>query len=922
MRTSPLLRATGIPLLLAALTLLHFAPLAFSGLIPGRGDTFNYFYPWWTARNAALLAGELPLWSPDIFMGVPLLANPQAGVFYPPNWLTLPLDAPAGIRLSILLHVFFALWGMYRLARRSLQPAPALAAALLFGLGGYVGAHVEQINQLQGMAWTPWLLLWLLRALQGSRRCLLLLPAGLALQFLSGHVQLTFISGIGLALAALLHSRPAATAGRPRQVAGALTLLLPVAAMALLLAAPQLLPTLELSGVSQRSGGLTAAEALTFSFSPLLAGRGLLPGYEGLLFGEYVAYSGVIGLGLALLALFLPRRGERPREALLWAVLALAGLTLALGEFNPLWKLLVRLPGFNFFRVPARWLLLFATGSAMLSGHALQALLYGGWRPRQWQLLLVTAPLLALMALSPLVAGQPGAVIGQAAPTALSWLAWALALVALLLLLRFLPRLGRARGATLTVIALGAELFLAGRVLPFNQLLPPETWREERHTVSRLRAWNEGLVPPERFLSISELLFEPGDQDLLQARHADLGLSPLASRWALVATKRQEILAPNLALARGLPGVDGFGGGLLPTRWYTAFSQLLDSEPYPDGRLHYSLGRRQEVCRHFCVPEMRWLQLTNTRYLIGDRTQELRHAGVTFDTQLAQLQGPGLTIHSANPEAFGADALDLLVEADAMPSADFIDAEGRRRPLRLTGGPVPAYDLFHLRLQAGATLTPERIEIRSDSAGGVVAATLVDTRSGDYRQLTPDPWRRLLAREVKVYVNDAALPRAFIVPGALLETDDEAALAKMRNPQFDPQHLVLINSPLPFPVLPALPTIEPQILTPPADPGTARITRYTATEIDLAVAVDSAEAAWLVISDAWYPGWEATVDGAPFPLLRGNLMFRVIAVPQGRSEVSLRYRPAWLPGALLIGAVAWLLWLPAFGHSLRRKEDP
>ena len=199
MRHSPQLRAAGVPLLLLALTLLHLAPLAFSGLILGRGDAFNYFYPWWTARNAAFMAGELPLWSPDIFMGVPLLANPQAGTFYPLNWPLLPLSAPDGIRLSALLHVFLALWGAYRLARRRLDTVPALAAALLFGLGGFVGAHVEQINQLQGMAWLPWLLLWLLRALQGSRSCLLLLAAGLALQFLSGHTQTTFISGVGLA---------------------------------------------------------------------------------------------------------------------------------------------------------------------------------------------------------------------------------------------------------------------------------------------------------------------------------------------------------------------------------------------------------------------------------------------------------------------------------------------------------------------------------------------------------------------------------------------------------------------------------------------------------------------------------------------------------------------------------------------------
>lgn len=912
MRHSPQLRAAGVPLLLLALTLLHLAPLAFSGLILGRGDAFNYFYPWWTARNAAFMAGELPLWSPDILMGVPLLANPQAGVFYPLNWPLLPLSAPEGIRLSILLHVFLALWGAYRLARRRLDTVPALAAALLFGLGGFVGAHVEQINQLQGMAWLPWLLLWLLRALQGSRSCLLLLAAGLALQFLSGHTQTSFISAAGLALTAALQAGTQAASGRRRRMARALLLLFSAAALALLLSAPQLLPTLELSGQSLRSGGLSPDEVLAFSLNPLVAARALLPNYDGLLFGEFVAYGGVIGLGLALLTLFLPRFPDLGRERTLWLALALVGLLLALGQFNPLWVLLSRTPGFNFFRVPARWLLLFSLGSAMLGGIALQALLHSAWRPRARQLAAVALVLPALMLASPLVIHEPAAVIGPDAPAPRSWLAWALALFALLILLRALPRLGPARGGALLLIALAAELHLAGRALPFNHLVPPDTWSEERPAVRQLRAWNEGLMPPERFLTISELLFETADQGAQQARHADLGLSPAAARWDLVALKSQEILTPNLALGRGLPGIDGFGGGLLPTRWYNAFSQLLAEEPHPDGRLHLSLGKIQQVCRRVCVPDERWLQLGNVRYLIADRTQELWHEGVRFDTQLAQLSGLAASVRAANPEGFSADALDLLVEAGSAPAAIFIDGEGEQRPLAIVSGPVPVYDLQHWRLRPDEAMAPQRIELRSKVAGDVVAASLVDTISGDFRQLTPDPWRRLYAQDVKVYASDDVLPRAFLVSAALYEPDQEAALLRMRAADFDPARSVLLHAPPPQQSAVAAAAAE-------APPGTVRVTRYTATEIDLVVASD--DPAWLLLTDAWYPGWEAWVDGAPAVVRRANLMFRALALPAGAQEVSFRYRPAWLPGALLVGAGAWLLWLSAFVLSLRRKES-
>ena len=74
--------------LILILPLLFFHQLAFSGKILARGDTYQYFYPYWDARNQAYRAGELPLWTPNLFMGVPLLANPQLGAYYPPNWLT------------------------------------------------------------------------------------------------------------------------------------------------------------------------------------------------------------------------------------------------------------------------------------------------------------------------------------------------------------------------------------------------------------------------------------------------------------------------------------------------------------------------------------------------------------------------------------------------------------------------------------------------------------------------------------------------------------------------------------------------------------------------------------------------------------------------------------------------------------------
>ncbi|MBC8097828.1 MAG: hypothetical protein H7Y11_00160, partial [Armatimonadetes bacterium] len=315
-RIFPLLACT-------ALTLLFFWKLALTDLILARGDTYTYFYPLWAARDAALRVGQLPLWTPDVLMGAPLLADPQLGTLYPPNWLTISLTPPDAVRISIVLHIVWAALGMFWLARRTVGVGVlgAWVAALAFTFGGYVGAHVEQINQLHGIAWLPWALLVYSAALRRPMRYLPLLAIVFALQVLSGHTQTVFMTGVALTIFGLLSANKT-----PRTMLGALLGLAVAALLAVVLALPQLYPTLELAGMSNRSGGFNPAQALAFSWNPLLIGRGLLPSYDAQVFGEYVAYPGVAALALALLGALTPNR-----RCWVWLALVAAGVLLALG---------------------------------------------------------------------------------------------------------------------------------------------------------------------------------------------------------------------------------------------------------------------------------------------------------------------------------------------------------------------------------------------------------------------------------------------------------------------------------------------------------------------------------------------------------------------------------------------------------------
>lgn len=899
-----------ILILLLALTLLFFHRLAFSGLILGRGDVYAYFYPYWQVRNAAFMNGQLPLWSPDIFMGVPLLANSQLGTFYPPNWPLAPFDPPTGITISLLAHVVWALLGAYWLARRAarLDALPALLAAVLFGLGGYMGAKAENINQFQALAWLPWIV-GIFHQAAGARvslHRLILLAAALALQTLAGHPQTVFITLVGLAVYGVITAvQPAATPGRRiRHALRPLFILAAAGVIVLLLALPQLVPTLELMGGSNRSGGLNPQQAMAFSLNPLIIGRGLLPSYDGLVFGEYVAYMGVIGLGLALVGAFSPAATRR----LAWIGLAAAGFGLALGVYNPLYWPLANLPGFSFFRVPARWLALFALAMALLAGMGLQVLKDGA-RPRGWVLALIAA-VTGGLALGTRLTDQIAVdVIGPAVPTAATTAAWAAALAVLVGSLMMIRRAGARQAATrqrIMIPLLGAaavlELFLASGVLAYNEVVPPDTYTAQRFTISQLRAYGETQTPPGRVLSISGLQFDPGDADTLIARYRELGLSDLAVRIALVDTKMRETLAANLPLVWGVPSIDGFDGGVLPTGWYTQFTSLL----LPPGELRTIDGRLREIlareeCRGACLPDQRWLNLTNTRYLITDKVYDLWYEDVAYDTQFSFNLAAGDTITLDELPPFEADAIDILYDCGAaacrVPVMTVTGANGQMQTTEPAGdeNTVDQFRRARRRLAAPDTIT--QLVIRADVPLALAAVTLVDTRAAVFQPVTLGDWRRVLSSDIKLYENRAVLPRALIVHEVITVPDtwqgSEDALIIMRDPAFDPAQTL---------ILAAEDSLNP---IPAGGTGAASITAYTGTRVEIRAQAD--QAGYLLLTDAYYPGWTAAVNGQPAPVYRADVMFRAVPVPSGDSTIVLEFRPGWYPGVLLLGGAAWLL---------------
>lgn len=329
------------------------------------GDCGVQFQPWNHILHQALRAGRLPLWSPLMYCGYPFAGEGQTEVFYPPTLvISRLLPSVPAIAWILICHLSIAAIGMYALARvLGHRPFAAWLGALVFGLSGFLFSHLHYIGMMSALPWVPWLILGAERAVRGPLLPGAALAAGAwGMIGLAGHPPTLFYASFAalfwLAWRAIAWRR--AVPGATRRALAAFAIIFTLGP---LLAAVQLLPTLELARNSMRA---LAAGQLEFIAASSLLPKHLLglvaPNWQGSpLLGqqEYVCYLGLVPLALAVIGA-ADRRGRLP------LVLALCAIILALAKGNPIYGVLRFVPGFSFFRAAARFLLLFTFGAALL----------------------------------------------------------------------------------------------------------------------------------------------------------------------------------------------------------------------------------------------------------------------------------------------------------------------------------------------------------------------------------------------------------------------------------------------------------------------------------------------------------------------------------------------------------------------------
>ena len=349
---------------------------------PLLSDAPFQFFPWIDFVSDELQEGRFPEWNPHVLGGVRVTPNGFVSAYYPGFWPMAFLEPLAFYDLFILLHLVVGALGVFWFARTlGVSEKVAWVAGLMVFVAAPWARLAVNVLHLVGMVWLPWALAatGLFMAAPSRRRA-----AGLAfivgLWVLGGGPQFVYFGMLAIIAYALVHllafRREQRYLVKGAGFVGALT-------VGVALAAPVVLPSIAISDEILRQR--EPVEAVTEArLPPEHMARLVLPDSRGnVADGAYIEgyngefdvdspFMGVTTLLLAMSAAFVPRRRETG-----W-LLGGAAVALILA-FMP-WPNAVLhavLPGYDRFRVSARWVSVIPALLAPAAALGLAALVAG-----------------------------------------------------------------------------------------------------------------------------------------------------------------------------------------------------------------------------------------------------------------------------------------------------------------------------------------------------------------------------------------------------------------------------------------------------------------------------------------------------------------------------------------------------------------
>lgn len=907
-RTRPWLEAAAIVLLALACVFMLYGHRWMSGRTVFRGAVQEQYYLLGQyAFDHRIIAdfsdGCFPLWNHLNALGTPLLGNMLSGVFYPLKPIIYVHDTLTARDAYLVLRLLLAALFTWALCRRlRLTFLPSAVAAMSFAFSGYMKMFVNE-NYLNADVLLPAALLFTLRLMDGRR-----LKDFFALFLVvfavvnNGHPEAAFYTLLLPAFVAALSARG------PRGLGRAVMILAPAFAVGIILSLPMVLPFLEYwsrgyhfhvpgAGFFHYSARQAAALVSPWFYGPAPAGApflftpeitwpsspGGVPAYSQTVVPWLAPSLGAAPLFLAALAgANLKKLGRIETSLLIYAVFFI-GVVFGL----PLFRLLGGAPLFSFsgnFKHPLPGV---ALGVAVLAGRGLQMVLEGkSGRTRVANTLTVfiLAVISLGMASDPLPSG--GAFLNR---HSLTIMAVTLLLGAWLAGLAPSRPDGKAAAAPFRVMAGLVALAVVMVVLVVD-----------------------GFQQPMR---------DPGYEQRIESPQTDrlLEVGPLERVYI-----SQDISPPNMnilfgladirvmdgvndrRLVRAINAINGHDRARAGTYWYRETGYL---QPMPD-RLGHPILRLFGVGYALMDGPLPYNRSTNRLLAEADITAPGPEYVGQARLPLGSATAPGLLAHppsriewrhgeeADNPGGYNPPYTSFHIKLAPALSREAAGHEPDGAWLMFSDGLDLAYarHIFPRLFPREVSLAP--LELGVDciefpaSCRKVVLYSLPgpsrdydhagwsDFRAGGSGDLSTGSWELLSAGRHWLYRDRDALPRSFLVSGAVAAEEDDA-LAMISSDDFDPRSAVLLSGQIPFEEeSPAGKGLPGNILS--VDYGAQRVMIETEMWRD----------GWLVLSDLYYPGWKCLVNGAARRIFRGDFCLRAVRVEAGARSVEMSYEPA------------------------------
>ena len=815
--------------------------------------------------------GHLPLWNPEVMAGHPQAGDTLSQPFYPPHIVLglffWPLEA---FGIQLLLQIWLAGLLMYTWMRTlKIGRKAAFSAALVWPLAGYHQAWSAYPFWLGTLAWLPAVAAaWEVARRNVNRahsaRAVALggLAAGLAV--MGGQLQFAVFGAIVLGVYGIGRTLGSTWPHIRRD----LNLGVAIAAIGVLVSSVHWLPAIDLardtvrppfSFDALRATGVPFGQLIT-AVAPWALGDPRHGDYVGAQnANEMALYIGLIPLLLVLSTPFA-RRG---RTTVIGAVLALGVISIATGTIIAAPLALV--PFIQRFGL-MRWLSMWPLAAALLIALGLDA-------PRDdpsaadrlRRAILAWTVIIMLLVTIAVVAGDPQPTIRPIDGLILA------GSVAALILWTYRPR----STARLALVLLIVFVDLVGR------------WHD--YTPSALI----DMAFP-RPLSIARMSEE---------RRSDV--------FRIATFQRDRIvLGPSVAPNVGLDEIGGYTSSGRAS--YRDFIERLSDPPGID-----ALASNANMVT-FSDANPLLLRMLNVRYVLADAplpdvAREIVRQPLcerTHTLTQGESIGRDITLHAG-----GLNRIDVRVANDADVAVHLVPFAGSDEHLAYAvldrvSSPVDGAPVNRAHVDNGSArlIRPMYFEPIADSDGrtfhvfidqpkgatGPTPEVCLDELGPVVDAWTTEPRYPLAFESNGLFVHRAPEPygRAWMVPTARFVDGQPDALLALGEATFDPGREVIVE------VVKGASNLDdvPLEHEAPAEANEFRLEPLAVSVTDdgpnvRRITFDGPPSGWLVLSEAYAPGWKARVDGEVVAVHRANGGLQAIAVPSGARDVVLSYRP-------------------------------